>query len=385
MAARELAAQFLHGAAARDAERALLSREVEQLSRSGIYSLTVPAELGGPDVPQSTVAEVLRTIATADPSIAQIPQSHFVYVKLLRWAGTAEQRKDLLSQVLAGARFGNAQSEAGSPTLDKIQATLIPDGDDYLLTGEKFYCTGALFAHIVPVLAKTPDGGAYVAYVPRDTEGLDIVDDWAGMGQRTTASGTVRLTSLRVPRSAVVHRDPLFEGPQTFGAFAQILHTAIDVGIARGALNEAVSFVQTRSRPWFEAGVSRAADDPLLVQRIGELAVGVRAAEALLTEAGRVLDIAEAAWQAGRLDERLAAESSIAVATAKTVADRVSVETASALFEVCGTRSAAESLNLDRHWRNARTHTLHDPVRWKLQHIGRWTLNGTPPPRHGLL
>jgi len=306
-------------------------------------------------------------------------------VKLLRWAGGEQQRKDLLSAVLAGVRFGNAESEAGSPTLDQIQATLTPDGEDFVLDGEKFYCTGALFAHIVPVLAKGPGGGHYVAYVPREADGLDIVDDWAGMGQRTTASGTVRLTGVRVPAAAVVHRDPLFEGPQTFGAFAQLMHTAIDVGIARGALTETVSFVQTRSRPWFETGMTRAADDPLLIQRIGELAVGVRSAEALLTEAGRVLDQAENAWQASRLDERLAAEASIAVATAKTVADRVAVDTAAALFEVSGSRSAADSLNLDRHWRNARTHTLHDPVRWKVQHIGRWTLNGTPPPRHGLI
>lgn len=383
--AQEVAAGLLDGAAGRDADRVLPAEEVELLSRCGIYSLTVPAELGGPDVPLSTVAEVLRILATADPNVAQIPQSHFVYVSLLRAVGTPDQQRALLSRVLAGARFGNAQSEANTHTLDQIRTSLTPDGEDYLVNGEKFYCTGALFAHIVPVLARGPDDKAYVAYVPRDAEGLAVVDDWAGMGQRTTASGTVRLENVRVPRQAVVARDPLFTGPQTYGAFAQLLHTAIDVGIARGVLSAAVTFVRTRSRPWFEAGVERAADDPLLVQRVGELEIAVRAAEALLVEAGRSLDAAEAARLTGRLDEHVAAETSIAVATAKAFADRVSVDTASALFEVSGTRSATGSLNLDRHWRNARTHTLHDPVRWKVQHIGRWTLNGTPPPNHGLL
>jgi SfnB family sulfur acquisition oxidoreductase len=383
--ALELAAEFTEGAAARDADRVLPWREVELLSRRGLYALTVPAWLGGPDLPPSAVAEVIRIIATADPSIAQIPHSHFVYVNLLRWLGTQDQQRAILGQVLAGARLGNAQSEAGTPTLDQIRTTLAPDGDDYVVNGEKFYCTGALFAHIVPVLAKGTDGAAYIAYVPRQAEGLTVVDDWSGMGQRTTASGTVRLAGVRVHRDAVVQRDPLFAGPQTYGAFAQLLHTAIDVGIARGALTDAVAFIRARSRPWFEAGVDRAADDPLLIQRIGELTVCVRAAEALLAEAGQRLDAAERDRQAGRLDGQLAAETSIAVATAKSFADQASVATASALFEVSGTRSAAESLNLDRHWRNARTHTLHDPVRWKLQHIGRWVLSGTPPPGHGLL
>jgi SfnB family sulfur acquisition oxidoreductase len=383
--ATELAATFSEDAAARDADRLLPWREVDQLSRRGLYALTVPAWLGGPDLRPSAVAEVIRIIATADPSIAQIPHSHFVYVNLLRWLGTGEQQRAILGQVLAGARLGNAQSEAGTPTLDQIRTTLTPDGEDYVIDGEKFYCTGALFAHIVPVLARGPDGAAYVAYVPRHADGLTVVDDWAGMGQRTTASGTVRLAGVRVHRDAVIRRDPLFAGPQTYGAFAQLLHTAIDVGIAGGALTEAVTFVRHRSRPWFEARVERAADDPLLVQRIGELTVNVRAAEALLAEAGQRLDAAERERRAGRLTEHVTAESSIAVAAAKTFADRVSVETASALFEVSGTRSAAEGLNLDRHWRNARTHTLHDPVRWKLQHIGRWVLSGTPPPSHGQL
>jgi alkylation response protein AidB-like acyl-CoA dehydrogenase len=151
------------------------------------------------------------------------------------------------------------------------------------------------------------------------------------------------------------------------------------VGIASGALEDACEFVRTASRPWFEAEVERACDDPLLIQRVGELAIGVRAAQALLNEAARTIDAVEH----DGVDEAGSARASIAVATAKAFADRVSVETASALFELAGTRSAANQLDLHRHWRNARTHTLHDPVRWKLQHIGRYTLNGVFPPQHG--
>jgi len=383
--ATELAAAFRDGAARRDAELILPGDEVEEMTRRGLYGLTVPAWLGGPDLPMSAVAEVLRILATGDPNLAQLPHSHYVYVNLLRCCGSRDQQRELLSAVRDGARFGNAQAEAGTRTPDQIRTSIVPDGGGYVITGEKFYCTGAWFAHIIPVLARGQDGAAYAVFVPRTARGLTVLDDWAGLGQRTTASGTVRLEGVRVGPGAVVARDPVFGGPTTYGAFAQLMHAAIDAGIARGALDEAAAFVRAKARPWFEAGVDKAADDPLLVQRAGELAVTVRAAETLLADAGRQLDAAEGERAAGRLDAQQAGAASIAVAIAKAAADRAAVDTASALFELGGTRSAAAGLNLDRHWRNARTHTLHDPVRWKLQHIGRWTLTGTPPPRHGQL
>ncbi|BCL18296.1 hypothetical protein GCM10017668_01390 [Streptomyces tuirus] len=219
-----------------------------------------------------------------------------------------------------------------------------------------------------------------MAYVPHDAPGLTVVDDWDGLGQRTTASGTVRLERVAVAADRVVPHHLTFQGPQLHGAVAQLLHAAIDAGIASGALAEAVEFVRTKSRPWFESGLETAAEDPLLIQRFGELAIRVRAAEALLREAARAVDAAR-----DDLTDDSAAEASIAVATAKVSAAETAVEVGSALFEVAGTRSALDSLGLHRHWRDARTHTLHDPVRWKIQHIGRYVLNGTRPPRHGLL
>jgi len=372
--------QIAAGACERDRERRLPVEAIELLSAEGLLAITVPVEFGGADVSAETLAQVVSLIASADPNVAQIPQSHFVYLELVRQFGTPAQQQLLFGEVLAGRRLANAQSEAGSKTVADIRTSLRPSADgDLILEGEKFYCTGSLLAHWLTVLAKDQDGRTQVAVVSPDAEGVSIVDDWTGMGQRTTASGTVKLDRVRVPAAMVIPHHRLFERPQVYGARAQLLHTAIDVGIAAGALQEAAEFVRTASRPWFEAGVERAADDPLLIQRVGELAIGVRASQALLAEAGRTID----AVQRQGIDEAGSARASIAVATAKAFADRISVETAGALFELAGTRSAASDLNLNRHWRNARTHTLHDPVRWKLQHIGRYTLNGTYPPQHG--
>ncbi|MFE2264915.1 SfnB family sulfur acquisition oxidoreductase [Streptomyces griseosporeus] len=379
--AAALAEEFRAGASARDAERRLPHAEVDRLSASGLLAVTVPAAHGGADVGALTLAEIFRLLASADGSLAQIPQSHFVYVNVVRHQGTEEQRKFFFAEVLAGRRFGNAQSEAGTRHVQDIRTRLTPRPDgSYVLTGVKHYATGALFADWIPVLARAEDDELHVAYVPRDAPGLTVIDDWDGMGQRTTASGSVRLDAVPVPADRVLPHHLTFRGPQLHGAVAQLLHAAIDTGIAGGALAEAAAFVRTKSRPWFESGTETAAEDPLLIQRFGELALRVRASEALLREAARTVDSA----RTGLTDDS-AAEASIAVAAAKAHAADTAVDVAGALFEVAGTRSALDSLNLHRHWRDARTHTLHDPARWKIQHIGRYVLNGTRPPRHGLL
>ncbi|MBZ6253355.1 SfnB family sulfur acquisition oxidoreductase [Streptomyces olivaceus] len=379
--ATALADEFRPGASARDAERRLPRAELDRLSASGLLAVTVPADHGGADVSATTLAEVFRLLASADGSLAQIPQSHFAYVNVIRRQGTEEQRTFFFAELLAGRRFGNAQSEAGTRHVQDIRTRLTrrPDGS-YALDGVKHYSTGALFADWIPVLARTEDDNLHVAYVPRDAPGVTVTDDWDGLGQRTTASGTVRLADVAVPADRVLPHHLTFQGPQLHGAVAQLLHAAIDAGIAAGALAEAAEFVRTKSRPWFESGAETAVEDPLLVQRFGELALAVRASEALLSEAARTVDAASAG-----LTDDSAAEASIAVAAAKVQAARTAVEVGSALFEVSGTRAALDSLNLHRHWRDARTHTLHDPTRWKVQHIGRHVLTGTRPPRHGLL
>lgn len=395
--AARLAAQFAVDAARRDSARELPHRELDQLSASGLLAVTVPAEFGGADLAPAQVAEVFRLLAAADPNIAQIPHSHFVYLNLLRLAGTRAQRERYFGRVLAGARIANAQSERSSATIAEIGTTLRPAEGGLRIDGTKFYCTGSLFADLLAVLTRLddPDGrsgldpGEYIAFLPADTTGVTIVDDWNGIGQRTTGSGTVTLEAVRVTGDQLIPRAAAVRAPTGYGAFAQLLHVAIDVGIARGALDAAAEFVRTESRPWFEAGVDRASEDPLVIQRIGELAVTVAAAEATFEVAGRAVDHVVAQTNSGELDTdtatALAAEASIAVATAKITSDRAANEVSAALFEVSGTRSAAADLGLDRFWRNARTHTLHDPVRWKYQHIGRAVLNGTAPPLHGVI
>lgn len=379
-AARRAAAGIAPDAALRDRERRLPYAEMEALSASGLLAVTVPREHGGIDVSAATLAEVTAILAEADASVGQIPQNHFYILEALRVDGTEAQKRFFFGRALAGDRFGNALSEAGTKTVRHHDTTIRADGDGFRLNGRKFYSTGVLFADWVTVFANDEAQRTTMSFLPRDAEGLTIVDDWASFGQRVTGSGTTIIDNVRVEADRVVAHHRGFDRPSTIGSVGQIIHAGVDLGIARAAFAELVDHVKHKSRPWMDAGVERASDDPLTLAKTGDLAIRLDAATATLERAGRFVDEARR-----DMSEAKVVAASIAVAGAKVLTTEAALAAANTLFELAGTRSTLAEANLDRHWRNARTHTLHDPVRWKPHVVGNWVLNGVAPPRHGAL
>lgn len=376
--AASLAEAFAAGAQQRDRDRLLPAEQVRQLADSGVLAVTVPAAFGGPGGGAAEAAEVTRLLATTDPNIAQIPHSHFVYLRFAEIGGSPELKRRLFADVLRGATVANAQSERGGRTVNDISTRIDFVDGGAVVNGRKYYATGSLFATWLAIWTRATDGLDHIVFVPADETGVEIVDDWSSFGQRTTGSGTVTLADVRAPLAFVAPRAEALTGPHAYGPFAQVLHAAIDAGIARGALADAAGFVRERSRPWFEAGVDDASSDLLTIQRFGDLEVAVRAAETSLAVAAAAVDRAF-----GSRDPEDHAEASLAVAAAKVLADRAVNDVTTALFELTGTSATDVKYGLDRHWRNGRVHTAHDPVRWKIQHLGRWALNRTVPPRHG--
>jgi SfnB family sulfur acquisition oxidoreductase len=377
-AAHELAASARTQAAQRDAQRQLPWAHIEQFTQSGLGSIAIARAYGGPQVSYVTIAEVFRIISTADPALGQIPQNQFGILQLIASCATEQQQASLFGSVLQGARIGNAGPERGSKNTLELKARLSAQNGQLVLNGQKFYSTGALFAHWVAVKALNDEGRQVMAFVARGTPGLQIVDDWSGFGQRTTASGTVLLDNVQVDAALVIENWRVSLTPNIQGAVSQLIQAAIDAGIARAAIDDAIEFVRERSRPWIDANVARASDDPYVIADIGKLKLELHAAEALLQEAARVLDEVNA-WP---IDEYSAARASIAVARAKVLTTEISLLASEKLFELSGSRATLAQFNLDRHWRNARVHTLHDPVRWKYHAIGAWHLNGSLPARH---
>ncbi|EGD53525.1 acyl-CoA dehydrogenase family protein [Gordonia neofelifaecis] len=361
----------------RDRDRVLPRAELDALSKAGLLAITVPAEHGGPGLGIGSAVALTASVAAVDPSLAQIPQSHFTFLDALRRVGSPALTGRVFNRVLAGDRLANAQSERGGATVLDDSTTLLPTEEGLRLTGTKFYCTGAVLADLLAVRAVGPTGRVLV-YLPVDAPGVTVRDDWDAVGQRTTASGTVEFDDVAVTADQVVDFDALFTAPSTYGARAQILHAAVDAGLAAGALAAGRETAQ-HARPWFEAGVRRAVEDPLLVAAAGEVELSVRSAKSLLDTAVRAIETAEA----GGETPELVAEASLATAAAKVAAGRAARQAGEVLFDLGGTRAAAAPANLSRYWRDARTHTLHDPERWKVVHLGRWALTKTPPPVHG--
>lgn len=375
--AERLKPLFSAEAKERDRDRRLPFSEVDLFSQSGLWGITVPRAYGGAGVSQVTLAQVFAILAAGDPSLTQIAQNSFEIIDVIRQTGSEAQKRELFAAVLSGKRLGNAFSEFGGKNVEAFETRLVRKDDHFVVSGRKFYSTGALFAHLVPIVALDEEGHVVVAVADRDAEGLTVVDDWSAFGQRTTASGTVILDAVAIPAERVLPAHIVYENRSAVGPQSQLIHAAIDAGIARGAIEATIDFVRNNARPWIDSGSDRAADDPYTIAAIGDLAIRLHAAEAMLERAGRQLD--ETIANVG--DETIA-KAKIAVAEAKVLTTEVALAAANRLFELAGTRSTLGTHNLDRFWRDARTHTLHDPVRWKFHAVGQYYLNGVQPPLH---
>jgi SfnB family sulfur acquisition oxidoreductase len=373
--AHEVARLLAPGASERDRERRLPGPELDTLSSSGLLAVTVPRSHGGADVSYQTVGRIFQVLSAADPAIGQLPQNHFVFLDAIRQDGTPAQKDFFFREVLAGARFGNAQAERGSSSaLDlKTRLTRAPSGE-YRLDGTKYYCTGAIVAHWIPVVALNEDNRLVLAYVRRNAQGVEVRPDWNAMGQRVTFSGTTILTNVMVPAEHIVEHWRLFDRPSLFHSFASFLHAAIDVGIAQNALEDTADLLRSRKRPRLGASVERPLDDPHVIMRFGQLATRFHATEELVVRAAQLLDEA-----APNVSDQNAAEASVAVSEAKAFSEDVAIEITSELFSLAGSAATDDDLNLHRHWRNARTHTVHDANQWRYHSAGNYFLNGVAP------
>ena len=372
-AAHEIAGQIAELARDRHNNRQLPRRQAQLLSDSGLTAIGVPAQFGGLGASVQTIVETVRIVSAADGGVGQLLQIHNVMLRGVLSGYPDEVRQRLITDVLAGKRLGNALAEIGGKNKFALKTRVERREDGVLvLNGSKFYSTGSYLAEWISLTAASDDGGAGVL-LHRDTPGLTLVDDWEAFGQNNSVSGTVRFDNIELDERYVLRR----QGPmkRTGLTFPQILHAAIDTGIAAGALQAGVEYLRVNARPWVESGVDHAYEEPHVIRQIGEFAVALRAAESLLRDADRLFD-------QHLLDEHdtvLQSELILAVATVRAHSDSAALKISSEIFALLGASSALSKWNLDRFWRNARVHTTHDPIRWRLHHVGNYYLNGVDP------
>ncbi|WP_369052980.1 acyl-CoA dehydrogenase family protein [Burkholderia gladioli] len=371
----ELISALRASAAERDRRGGHAAREKAWMAALGLQTLAVPRAFGGQEADWPIVYQTIRAIARVDSALA-----HLVGFQVLQivsvdvWGSEAQRERYLRSTVEQGWWWGNA--------VNPLDTRLVArqDGEGYRLDGIKGFCSGTRGSARMTISAHDPATGKPVfAVVPTGRDGITVHEDWDPIGQRQTDSGSVSFNAVRVEADEVLHRS---ETPPTPRAtlrtlVSQLVLTNLFVGLAEGALAEARDYVSTRGRPWIHSGVANAQDDPYTLQRFGDMRVQAVAAEALADRAARGL---QAAWdrkEALSADGR--AEVALAISEAKIVAQRAALDAGEALFDACGARATAAPLALDRFWRNARTHTLHDPLDYRLRDVGRYALTGALP------
>ena len=375
------------GAAERELKRILPFEAVDLLKEARFGALRLRKEDGGAGASFRQLYGLTLHLAAADANVAHIFRNHFTVAEQYARNPYDARSKAWQEAVRDGAIFGLASTESGSSPAGGFapDTRLVPDGDGFRLEGVKYYSTGTLFADSMLVRAGDAEGRVAAVIIPTAREGIEIVDDWDGAGQRLTASGTTRFHNVRVEADEAVFDTPgLGYGLAYSNTQAQLFLTTVVAGIVKGILDDAVALVRRRKRSFYYAPTPSPADDPFLHQTIGQIAGNAFAAEAIVLAAADALERASDAREAG--DDRadaLAAAAARAAAQAKLVVDDLALRSGSLLFEAGGASATERSANLDRHWRNARTIASHNPASYKAQAIGALLVKDTPLPAKG--
>lgn len=370
-----LVKRLASNAVERDRQGGHAAAERELIRASGLLHLSIPRKYNGLGADWSAILDIVRRLARVDSALAHVFGFHHLQIAgVLLYGSPEQQERFLLPTVQDNLFWGNALN----PLDRRVIAADEPGG--FRLDGVKSFSSGSIGSDMLTVSAwHRPSDTALVAVIPTDAEGVTVNADWDAFGQRQTDSGTVRFDHVRLEASHVLQAPGVSATPRATlrTQVSQSIMANLYLGIAQGALAEARRFVREDARPWFAADVQRQADDPYVQERFGEFRLATRAAEALADAAGRQLDSAIARGDKLTAAER--GELAVAIAEAKVWSHRAALKVTSELFETTGARSTSDRHGYDRFWRNARVHTLHDPVAYKIRDLGRYELDGQAP------
>nr|WP_249277179.1 acyl-CoA dehydrogenase family protein [Rhodococcus sp. 06-621-2] len=362
--------------------------QIDLVRRVGFGAATLPVADGGQGL---NVRELLRAVielAGADSYVPHILRSHFWQVnRILRWTSGSERAR-WIDQIRAGKIFGNANTEKGArPVGAPVWATRVsPDGDNYRVSGEKFYSTGTLFADWITVSCQFDDDTLSEIVVPADRAGVQIIDDWDGIGQSRTGSGTTILDNVLVYPHEVLHLSAVTADPPAGSVddtFVQLYLQALIAGVLRSVVADSIGLIGSRARSFSHATTEKPSDDPVLHEVVGRIASTAFVAEASVLTAADLVDEAYSAEARGDASVEAYRRAALAAAHVKVHVDAAALSAATNLFEVGGASAASRDKNLDRHWRNIRTISLHNPIAYKAVQVGNTLINGEALPTNG--
>lgn len=373
----ELARRIGEDAAGREARRVLPYEAFKLVRESGLGLLRIPAGLGGLDASLEDLFEVIATLAAHESNVAHALRIHFDLTEGLRLAPRTPFGDVQLERVLAGAIFGGGSTERGTARPGEYDTVLRRDGEHYRITGRKYYSTGTAFADYARINVRDEAGEDVQIIIPVAREGVSVLDDWDGMGQRMTASGSLVLEDVHVQADEVNRGRRGSLAGRHGGALRQLHLVAVAAGIVRNVVADAKRYVVEHGRPVLHSPAPSAREDHFIQQVVGELGAHSHAIDALVRDNARVLDrSAEAIRRQAPEAEELVLQGALATARTQLVVSKLALHAAQQLFEAGGASATSRRHNFDRHWRNLRTIFSHNPLLHKARVLGAHDLNG---------
>ena len=376
---RPLFAQIAQGAVQRERDRELPYQPLAWLKAAKFGTLRIPAEQGGYGVSLPQLFTLLTELAEADSNLPQALRAHFAFVEDLLNQPDTELRRRWFARFVEGDLVGSGWTEVGDVKVGEVITKVTPQSDGWWLNGEKFYSTGALYADWIDVYAQRADDGSdVIALVNVHQSGVKREDDWDGFGQRLTGSGTTRFIQAKVEQAHVYPFSQRFRYQTAF--YQQVLLSGL-AGISKALTRDASEAVAARQRVYSHGNANLVRHDAQVLQVVGQLASWSYAVEATVDRASQALEHAFTVHDSG--DEELIQQANITaeveVAKAQVIATEWVLRGASELFNALGASDTRLSKALDRHWRNARTLSSHNPVIYKIRNIGDWHVNKNTP------
>lgn len=367
------------GALDREVDRRLPFEEVEALRAAGFGRLRVPQAYGGfgASIPQF-FRQVVR-LATADSNLPQLLRGHFGFVETRLVHPEPDVRDRWFRRIAAGVLVGNAQSEATSQSFWQHETRITESDTGWTLSGKKFYSTGSLFADWIHTTASVDREHSATVLVPTSAPGVSRIDDWDGFGQRLTGSGTTVFAEVPIHLEDV----DIYENGKLAGsylaAFFQTVHLATLSGVGHAAVRDVAAYNRQRGRNLANPAYPRPAYDPMVKQVVGHAAGAAFAAEATTMAAAAALQKTCERQLAGRATADDFDAADVAVFGAQHQVIELVLGLINEMFETGGASAVTTRFGLDRHWRNARTLSSHNPANLRDQMVGDYVLNGTSP------
>lgn len=353
-----------------------LRTDVRELAALGLTAARLPVSAGGAGLSYPQLVDLQILLARADSNVTQSLRTHFTTSDRAARAIARGETDAATIEIAAGRIYAGATTE-GEGTIGTVGTTLRTDVDGILrVNGRKAYATGTGYADWISVLVSDEDGRHLVARVAAAADGVVLHDDWDGVGQRLTTSGTVEFTDVAVdPADVRVGEGSKADRLGNLDAVLQLTHLATLAGIALRTRDDAIAWLRSRTRNFSHASTAVPAEDPQLQERIGTLDGLVQSVVATVRAAAVLLGA-----DLERPLEQQTGDGHLAVTRAQVIVPALVLQAAQSVFDLGGGSLVDGRLAFDRHWRNARTLSNHNPVHLKARSLGERALLGSDLP-----